>query len=786
MKFTLSWLNQFLLGDLSTNAATEGLDKLGLEVESVEDKGLIYANFVIAEIISTAPHPDAERLSVCQVYDGKHTMQIVCGAHNARAGIKVVLAPVGTIIPNGQFTIKSSKIRGIESHGMMCSAEELLLGYPNNDGIIELPLDVIPGTLFAEYAGLNEVVIDISLTPNRGDCASVLGIARDLSALNLGKLTIPALPNIDQHTPCSITVNIEDKSVCSAFFATYISGVKIGTIPHNIDANLRAIGSSKKLPLVDISNFMMLSYGHPNHIYDADKIEGNLTVRKAVDGEKFIAIGGEEYTLSSAITVIADDKKVLSIAGIIGGELSKVTEQTCNILVEVANFDPISIAKSGRLLNISTDSRFRFERRIDHDALSDFSCRLIHMIQNICSGGLSQTYVAYGNKPTYVSSITFDYSSVNKVLGTDISAELCQEILTKLGFECKKELINIPSWRQGDITIAEDLIEEIIRIAGYHHIPACALPQTSLHLTPKQHQTELTLRHRGLNEVISWSFISDKDATIFGSSQLRIKNPISIELEVMRASVLVHLLKYTANHINRGQKDVSMFELGPIYNQDYSNKQINCLAAIRTGSYSPLSPHHETRPFDFFDIKADLFAALSSYGFNAEILQTNRTCPSYYHPNQCSAFLMGKTVIAYCGRLHPSALQQSGIEAPVFAFELFIDSLPVPKAKFKTYHIVQNLQPVVRDFAFIVNQDTSAGDLIRVIKKVDQTIASVDVFDVYQGKGVAEGSKSIAVSVKLQPYKATLIDAEIEAISSTIINAVQNTLGGMLRGAPSH
>jgi len=781
MKFTLSWLKQFVETSASAAEVVQALDNIGLEVESVEDRGSVYADFIIAEIISTAPHPDADKLAVCQVYDGKNNLQIVCGAPNARAGIKVVLAPVGAVVPNGNFAIKASKIRGVESCGMMCSADELLLG-GDSDGIIELPAEVVPGASFAEYAGLNDVLIDISITPNRGDCASVIGVARDLSAFGLGVLTIPASSVISQDGTCKIDVKIDDKKACREFCGAYVAGVSIGAIEGGMDAKLRAIGSGKKLPLVDISNFMMLTYGRPNHIYDADKIEGQVVVRPAYEGEHFVAIGGEEYKLNAKVTVVADDNKVLAIAGVIGGELSKVTEETKNIFVEVANFDPIAVANSGRYLNLNTDARFRFERRIDHANSAEFMARLLHKVQIHCGGQLSKTTVVLGDEIDSVKAVKFDFKAVNRMLGTDIEKDVCMAVLSKLGFECDGEMVSVPSWRQGEVAIEADLVEEIIRIHGFHHIPTIMLPQTGKFFAPAPYDFVTVLRERGMDEVLSWSFASESDAKVFGNSGLKLKNPISIELEIMRSSVLVHLVKFAENHINRGCKNVNMFELGPVYDDAHPNRQMNCLAGIRTGLHSPLSAHNEVREIDFFDVKADFFASLGAYRVNPDALRISRECPSYYHPGQSAAFSIGKTVVGFCGRLHPQALKAMGLDAPVLAFELFVDRLPVAKNKPRTRQAVQVLQPVIRDFAFILDQATAAGDLIQIIKKVDAKITAVDIFDVYQGKGVAEGKKSIAVSVRLQPQKATLIDAEIEAISAGIINAAQSKLGAVLRG----
>lgn len=778
MKFTLSWLKRFIRTNSSTHDIVDALNKIGLEVESITDKSEEYKGFKVAEIKARSQHPDADKLSVCTVYDGKEMLQIVCGAPNARAGIKVVLAEIGAVVPNGKFAIKKSKIRGVESCGMLCSAGELLLS-SDSDGIIELPSDAIVGCDFASYQGLDDVLIDISITPNRGDCASVIGIARDLAAFGLGELHLDNKEDIVRYGSSNISIEIQDKNFCREFYGAYVKNLNVCSTP-DYERTMRAIGSSKKLPLVDISNFIMFSYGRPNHIYDADKIEGNIVVRSAKDGERFIAIGGEEYSLSSDVTVIADDVKILSVAGVIGGETSKVTEHTKNIFVEMANFDPSMVAKSGRYLNIITDSRFRFERRIDHGNTDYVFGVLLKDIQKYCGGEISENIISYGNKHSFIESINFDYKKVNKLLGTNFTEKECYDVFLRLGFKCQDGTVNIPSWRQGDIKIEEDLIEEVVRIKGYETIPSLLLDKPDTFFLSKNHDAIHVLRNRGVSEVISWSFASEAEVNIFGGSGIKLKNPISIELMCMRPSGLIHIIKFAANHINRGSKNVSMFEMGPIYNNLYEQKQVNSLCGIRTGGIG-ISPHKETREFDFFDIKADLFAVLESYNINTDILQISTDCPRYYHPTQSASFKIGKSIVAYCGAIHPSVLKEFGIDQKLFAFEIFLDNLPKTKYKFRTYNAVSNLQPIVRDFAFLVDKTLSASQLEKTIRGSDSNIASAKIFDVYWGKGVEDGKKSMAVSVVIEQKEKTMTDAEIDSISDAIIASCEAKLSAALR-----
>lgn len=543
---------------------------------------------------------------------------------------------------------------------------------------------------------------------------------------------------------------------------------------------MRVIGSSKKLPLVDISNFVMLSYGRPNHIYDADKIEGNLVVRKAKEGEHFIAIGGQEYKLSTDITVIADDVKVLSIAGVIGGEISKITENTKNIFVEMANFDSSMISKSGRYLNIITDSRFRFERRVDYANTEYVFSVLLKDIEKYCGGQISENIVCYGNKDSFVESINFDYRKANKLLGTSFTEKDCYDAFSLLGFKCEGNVVHVPSWRQGDIKIQEDLIEEVVRIKGYENIPSSPLEKPSTLFSYKNNDVINVLRNRGISEVISWSFASESEVRNFGEVDIKLKNPISIELMCMRPSGLIHLIKFAVNHINRGSRNVSMFEIGPIYGNSYEQKQANSLCGIRTGGMG-ISPHKETRDFDFFDVKADLFSVLESYKINTEMLQLSTECPNYYHPTQSASFKIGKTVVAYCGAIHPAVLKEFEMEQKLFAFEIFLDNLPRTKDKFKTYIAVSNLQPIVRDFAFIVDKQLPVAQLEKAIKGSNSNIVSAKIFDVYFGKGIEEGKKSIAVSVIIEQKEKTMTDAEIDSISGVIVKECETKLSASLR-----
>lgn len=786
MKFTLSWLKQFLDTTASAQQISDALNAIGLEVESVEDKGALYKPFIIAQIVDAEPHPNAEKLRVCQVNNGNAILQIVCGAANARAGIKVVLAPIGAIIPSNQLEIKLSSIRGVESNGMLCSADELSM--PSDfDGIIELPEDAVVGSSFAEYQKLNEHIFDISITPNRGDAASIYGIARDLSSKGLGKL----IPNQHHYQTSNIlfskTVHISDDKNCLEFALAYGSNVDNKVCPSEFARQLQLIGSSPKTPLVDISNYAMFSLGRPNHIYDADKIKGDMHVRFSAQGEEFLALNGVQYTLPEGLTVIADDEKVLSIAGVIGGELSKIEESTKNIIIEIANWDANQIIKAGRALNINTDSRFRFERRVDHGISVKFANFFLSLIQQTCSAQIGDLKVHHKAALPHATEMEFDFDKIKLITGVDISKEHATDILARLGFELKGSTLLIPTFRQGDIALDVDVVEEIMRIHGFDNIHNQPLQQ-HLSLTSDANSLENigrnTLINRSYNEIISYSFCSPDDAKRFAfKSNIEIANPISVEMSVMRETIVPNMLAAMKRNEARGLSDSGFFEVGNIYSDAFTDKQTKCFAGLKFGKLNPKSVHKDERDFDFFDAKADLFALIMDLGFDATKLTINDSnAPSYYHPARSASFALGKNIVAYCGEIHPSIAKHYDANSRVVTFELFVESLPKAKQKFARAKLeVSDYQAVYRDFAFIVDAKLSAQEITKACKMADPMIESANIFDVYEGKNIEEGKKSIALSVKIQPQNKTLSDAEITAIYNKIILDAQIRLQASLR-----
>ncbi|MFI4955145.1 MAG: phenylalanine--tRNA ligase subunit beta, partial [Gammaproteobacteria bacterium] len=718
MKFTYSWLQSLLHTSKSAAEIADKLSLIGLEVEELSDKSAVYAPFIIAEILAAEKHPSAEKLQVCKVNNGSETLQIVCGAPNARPGIKVVLAPIGAVIPNGGMVIKKSAIRGVDSNGMLCSADELGIE-GSSEGIIELGNDAKVGESFAKYYGLNDAVIEVAITPNRGDATNVYGIARDLHAAGYGELQpLPRpLPKNNGHDS-KITVDIQEPEECYQFYGCYIANVKNGVANAEIRKQLAAIGSSPKTTFVDISNYSMLTYGRPNHFYDADKIAGGkLIVRKSKAGEHFVAIGGAEYTLPEGIVVVADAERVLSIGGVIGGDCSKVTEDTKNIFIEMAQWNPIAMSHSGRTLNVITDARFRNERRID-GGNSDFSINYItQLVLDHTPGEASKVLIVMGKTPTYCQEVQFELEKIQAISGVKISEKTCKEILTKLGFTIEDSSIKIPSFRLGDINHISDLVEEIMRIYGYTELPSLEMPITTEHFvinekSPEQ-KTRDFLAGRGLSEVILWSFISEKNHKLFAlGEELKIANPISEELAIMRRSLLPNLLVNLTNNYVRGFKDFGMFEIGNIYGSEYTLNQTPAIAACFLGNLQPRSVHKDTRLVDFYDLKALAYGVISLYGFNPDNLKITQDTPSYYHPGKSCGLKIGNKLVGYIGEVHPKILKAFDLKDVVVGFELFTGNLPPQKTKLAKAPLeISNFQAVNRDFAFLLGAEIKAADI---------------------------------------------------------------------------
>jgi phenylalanyl-tRNA synthetase beta chain len=786
MKFPLSLLTRFLLTEKPLAEIAATATRIGLEVESIHDPSEELKPFVVAEILEAAQHPNADKLRVCRVKTTRGELQIVCGAANARAGIKVALAQVGSIIPKGGFEIKKSKIRDVESQGMLCSADELGLG-GDSTGIIELPEHAKIGDSIISALDLGDPVIDIAITANRGDCMGVYGIARDLAAAGLGSLRPLGAPAICESGKFPLELTIRHPG-CTAFSGRVIRGVKNGASPPWMQRILEAAGMRPISALVDITNYFTLAFGRPLHVFDLAKIEGEIQVRSAHSGETLAALNDKTYMLDVSDMVIADSKKSLALAGIMGGATSGVTDATTDVLLEVAVFNPIQIAKSGRCHQLDSDARARFERGVDAGFVELANLRATEMIQELCGGMATEAKLA-GNVAETRPPIAFDAAAINALGGTAIAPEKMQKILIDLGFVFVRDKVKAPSWRH-DVALAADLAEEVLRMTGYDAIPAVSLPKPASVDTPALSQAQqrlVNLRRaaaaRGLHETHAWGFCSAREAKAFGGQQqaLELINPISADLAVMRPSLLPHLVSAVTRNEARGQTRIALFEAGAVFHDTTPEGQKTVLAGVRSGLRDGLS-WQGSPPAQWLDVKADLFALLAATGIDTAKLTVNRDVPGWYHPGRSGALTLGpRNILGYFGELHPATLKTLGGETSVMAFELLLDAVPLPKPAKRKAFSVSDYQPVTRDFAFVLDETLPASDLLSAVNKVEKNlIQSTAIFDVYQGKNLPPGKKSIALSVTLQAADRTLTDAEIEKVASAIISAAA-AIGAILR-----
>ena len=806
MKFTLSWLKDHLDTNASLEDIVETLTAIGLEIEQVEDKAKLLAPFTVAHVIKAEQHPNADRLRVCMVDTGQgEPVQVVCGAPNARTGLKGVFSPAGTYIPGKKITLGVGVIRGVESKGMLCSEAELELS-DEHDGIIELPEDAPVGLSFAEYAGLNDPVIEINLTPNRPDCTSVAGIARDLAAAGLGTLRKPALQPVTGKEACPVTVTLdlkpEDKGLCPAFALRLVRGVKNGPSPEWMQRRLRAIGLRPISLLVDITNYMTFDQGRPLHVFDFKNLKGNLVVRLAKDNETLLALDGKEYTLDSKTVVICDDSGIESLAGIMGGENSGCDETTADVLIESALWDPVNIARTGRKFGIVSDARYRFERGIDPAFCIPGLDMATHMVLEMGGGEATDLFLA-GSIPAPHKVIEFPWHDVKRLTGVDVPKERAEGILQVLGFSVSDQgdhaSVSVPSWRP-DIEGKADLVEEVIRIVGLNKVESTPWPRLTNGipkpvLTLLQKRTRLakrTLATRGLLEAVTYSFISKDDATIFGGGQevLALANPIAANMSDMRPSLLPGLMRAAQRNVDRGFTDIALFEVGQCFSSDQPDGQTTHAVGLRRGLSSAASQgrnwHAGSAVADIFEAKADALALLNALGVPTGGLQIVAGGPSWMHPGRSATLRFGpKNVCGYFGEVHPSVLKTMDVKGPVVAFEITLEALPpvkVKPTKVKSKLILSEFQPVSRDFAFVVRSDLAVADLVKAIRGADkQLITGVDVFDVYEGEHIAIGQKSVAIAVTLQPVEKTLTDAELEILSQKIIAEAQNKTGAVLR-----
>lgn len=793
MKFTLSWLQKFLDTSASIDKICESLTALGIEVESVIDKREVLAPFKVAQIIEATQHPNAERLRICKVNTGIETLTIVCGAPNARAGIKVVLAEEGVIIPANGMKIKRSKIREVESCGMLCSSSELDLG-DDSDGIMELPESAVIGQKLIDFKPeLVDPVIEVSITPNRGDCLGIYGIARELAAAGLGTLKSIAVNEISPSFSNPIKISIANEHDCPLFVARSFSGVKNCESPEWLKSLLHAIGEESISALVDITNYICYSFARPLHVFDIKKLDNGFTVRKAETGEKLDALNDKNYELKGGEIVVADEKKILALAGIMGGKNSGCDIETTEVLLESAIFDKKQIASGGRLNQIDSDARQRFERGLDICFALEGAKIASEMILEIC-GGKASDFTIIGNPNPAENKLIFRLSKVEEMAAIKISKDEIVAILKKLGFECEIESettlkITAPSWRH-DIAIEQDIVEEILRVYGYDNIPALALPTstaTNNILNNEQmllKQVRRALVATGLNEVVTWSFMSSKFAVNFGEPDLRLQidNPISSELDLMRQSILPNLVELVQKNCNRSVANQAFFEIGPVFEYEQGFKQKKAIAGVRFGKNFERNIYKDVREIDVFDVKSDLYLALSALGIDQQnIIISTDNLPQYMHPGRSGSIKYRNKIIGYFGELHPVVIKTCGLTNPLFVFELIVDDLAAkkPSEKMDKY---SNFQIVERDFAFIFDNNILAGDITRVIKNIDKNlITDVQIFDIYRGKNIDPDKKSVAISVKLQSNTKTLTNEDISQVSDAIIKQVNIKLGGILR-----
>jgi phenylalanyl-tRNA synthetase beta chain len=797
MKFTLSWLKAPLDTDADAATIAARLTSIGLEVEALEDAGARLKDFTVARVISAEKHPNADKLKLCMVDTGSGApVQVVCGAPNAHTGMKAVFAKAGVVIPATGDVLKVGTIRGVESHGMLCSARELQLG-EDHSGIIELAPDAIVGEPAAKALGLNDPVFDLSVTPNRGDCTAVYGVARDLAAAGVGRLREGDLTPVPGTFVSPLKPELDfppgAESAAPMFAGRMIRGVKNGPSPQWLQDFLKAVGLRPISALVDVTNFLSLDRGRPLHVYDAAKLKGNLRARFARDGETVLALDGKRYTLDSQMVVIADDVAVHDIGGVMGGEESSCSDATTNVFVESALFDPIRIARTGRLLGILSDARYRFERGVDPEFTVPGLELATKMILKFCGGEPSNVVVA-GGVPAWQRTIAFDPGHVKRLGGLDIARSEMISILTRLGFTVEDGAqlrVSPPSWR-GDIEGSADLVEEIVRIHGLGDVPSAPMPRPHAiakpTLTPAQKRTRLVRRAiaaRGFNETINYSFIPREQARLFGGGDdaRQIANPIASDLDALRPSVLPSLLAAAQRNAARGLSDLMLFEVGAQFESGMPGAQSNVAAGIRVGA-GARSWSKATHPADAFDAKADMLAAVETAMNGAMSAPLKAGAPPWYHPGRSGTLALGPKTVAVFGEVHPKVLAAFDFKGPVAAFEVFLDAVPETKARGKARgsFAPSPFQPVERDFAFVVDRGVAADDLVRAARNAERgLIEQAAIFDVYEGKGVPDGKKSLALSVRLQPKDRTLTEAEIDTIAQKIVAAVAKATGATLR-----
>ncbi len=801
MKITYDWLKDHLKISAKEDKLLEKLTDIGLEVESIENLSEGLDLFRVAKIIKTEKHPNADRLKVCDVDLGNNEIKkVVCGAANAREGLLTVYAPPGAIIPKNKTKLVVAKIRDVTSYGMLCSESELNLS-DESDGITELSsLKYAKNIGKSYFSKPSSNLIDLSITPNRPDCLGVRGIARDLSAAGFGNLKPEKDKKIKSNRKQTLKVKItkEKNQGCFSFGSCLITNVKNTESPQWLKDKLISIGQKPISAIVDITNYVMIDINRPLHAYDADKIDKGIIVRNSKSGEEFTALDNKNYKLDDEMCVISDNKGVLGLGGIIGGTRSGTELDTINVLLESAYFDPRSIRKTAKKLNIDTDAKFRFERGIDQLSIEDGLNKAAFLIKEICGGEISkidiQKIESYKNK-----IIKFEPKTFEKITGFKISNKEMIIILEKLGFKIKKEKkffkLLVPSWRP-DIVQEIDIVEELVRISGYEKIkienPIKERSKNTLNQTQKLfHFLQRAVASKGYLEAITWSFTDSKYNDHFKETnkEIKIVNPISSELGVLRNSIFSNLVMYMSKNLDRGIKDLSIFEIGPIFYGSKPGEQNTVVCGLSAGKKSRLSWIEQERNIDVFDIKRDVIQTLVEAGYNAEKFYIDDESPNYYHPGKSGRIFLNKgkdNAAAYFGEIHPNIIKTLDIKSEsLVGFEIFLDNLKLPKKSLKdqkTKYSVSDFQKSERDFAFIVDKKISVQDIVSVISNIDKNlISNIKVFDVYEGDNIPENQKSVAVSVTIQSLEKTLTDNDLEKTNNLIIETVENKTGAKIR-----
>jgi phenylalanyl-tRNA synthetase beta chain len=794
MKFTLSWLKDYLDTQATVDEIADGLVGVGLEVEEISNGAATLKDFTVAYVRKAEKHPNADKLKLCEVETKDGVKQVVCGAPNARTGMRAIIALPGVVIPHNQTVFAPATIRGQESQAMLCSERELLLSDEHN-GIIDVAGDWPVGTPAATALGLDDPMFYVKVTANRPDALGIYGIARDLAAKGLGTLKPldAAVVKGTFKSSINVTLDFADTKPCPLFIGRSIKGVKNGPSPDWMQKRLRAIGLRPISTLVDITNYITMAYGRPLHVFDADKVTGNIHARYAKDGETIATLDNKTYTLTSEMTVIADDAHAEGIAGIIGGMASGCSDATTNVFLEAAWFDPTRTAATGRKLGIHSDARYRFERGVDPAFVETGAEIATRMILDLCGGEASELVIA-GKPPLQNRKVTLRKTRVKDLGGLNAPWADQLNVLRKLGFAVTEAAggasAQVPSWRP-DVHGEADLVEEICRIIGLENIAFTAMDRP--HAVARPVLTALqkrmlisrrTLAGRGFNEAVTYAFQPEAHARLFGGGQkeLKLANAISSELTDMRPSLLPNLLAAAARNQARGFSDFAISEIGHAYAGDKPENETLRAAGIRQGDATTRGWLKGERKTDAFDAKADVLAVLEACGMAASTLQVVAQAPAWFHPGRSGTIQMGpQNKLAFFGEIHPKVLQEMDVKGPVVAFEVILNAIPAPKQKgtARPALALSDLMTVDRDFAFVVEDKVQAAEIIKAAKGVDKVlIADATVFDVFK---LADGKNSLAVSVSLQPKDKTMTDEEIEAISQKIVAAVSKATGAVLR-----